>query len=91
MKISLNGLGFDIFREQTVDFGIVAVLIAYFLAFRYKEYNSIKIAFVLTLLTILLPVLFYPFAVCWFALGGILGTLSSAKQLYFIFLYSLFP
>ena len=50
-----------------------------------------KAVIVLTLLTILLPVIFYPFADCWFGLGKILGVISSAILLGAIFFIIVIP
>jgi hypothetical protein len=87
MKKFSNNTGLKISKKQTIEFGLVTVLVASFLALHFKEYNYTKAAIILTLLTILLPVLFYPFAYCWFGLGKILGTFSSVILLggvYFI-------
>ncbi|HMH33793.1 MAG TPA: SxtJ family membrane protein [Puia sp.] len=78
-------------KEQTKDFGMVTVLVTAFLAFRFKEYNYIRIAFVLSLVTIVLPMLFYPFAFCWFGLSRILGTIGSRILLGIIFLILVIP
>jgi Saxitoxin biosynthesis operon protein SxtJ len=66
-------------------------LILSFLAFHYKDYNYMKAVIVLTLLTILLPIVFYPLAYCWFGLGKILGTISSAILLGGIFFVIVIP
>jgi Saxitoxin biosynthesis operon protein SxtJ len=91
MKISFNSVGSKITKEQTKDFGMVAVLVTAFLAFHFKEYNYVKIAFILALLTIVLPVLFYPFALCWFGLSRILGIIGSGILLSIIFLVIVIP
>jgi hypothetical protein len=83
--------GLEISKVQTMEFGLVAVLIISFLAFHYKDYNYLKLVIVLTLLTILLPVVFYPLAYCWIGLGKILGTISSAILLGGIFFVIVIP
>ncbi|HEY4936371.1 MAG TPA: hypothetical protein VII44_07315, partial [Puia sp.] len=62
MRINTRKFKSAITQEQTKEFGMVMVLIISFIAFYLKEYNYIKIAFILTLITILFPVLFYPMA-----------------------------
>ncbi len=86
-----NGGGFKISKEQTKEFGLVTVLILSFLALRYKDYNYMKAVIVLTLLTFLLPIVFHPFAYCWFGLGKILGTISSSILLGGIFFIIVIP
>jgi polyferredoxin len=83
--------GLEISKVQTKEFGLVTVLIISFLAFHYKDYNYMKAVIVLTLLTILLPIVFYPFAYCWFGLGKILGTISSSILLGGIFFVIVIP
>jgi hypothetical protein len=91
MKIFNKMKGFGITKGQTKDFGLVTILITSFLAFHFKDFNYVKAVIVLTLLTILLPVIFYPFAYCWFGLGKILGVISSAILLGAIFFIIVIP
>ena len=91
MKKFNRGGRLEISKVQTMEFGLVAVLIMSFLAFHYKDYNYMKAVIVLTLLTILLPIVFYPLAYCWFGLGKILGTISSAILLGGIFFVIVIP
>jgi hypothetical protein len=91
MKKFNKGGGLEISKVQTKEFGLVAILILSFLTFHYKDYNYMKAVIVLTLLTILLPIVFYPLAYCWFGLGKILGTISSAILLGGIFFVIVIP
>ncbi len=91
MKKFNRGRELEISKVQTMEFGLVAVLIISFLAFHYKDYNYLKLVIVLTLLTILLPIVFYPLAYCWFGLGKILGIISSAILLGGIFFIIVIP
>lgn len=77
MKDFIKDAGLKTSNEQAKEFGLIAVLVTSFLAFHFRDYNYIKIAFLLTLLTILLPRVFYPLSFCWFSLGRILGNISS--------------
>ncbi|HXB42462.1 MAG TPA: SxtJ family membrane protein [Puia sp.] len=91
MRIPFNEVDLKITKEQTKDFGMLTVLVTCYLAFHFKEFSYIKIAFGLILLTVVLPVLLYPFAFCWFALSRILGIVSSKVLLGFIFLIIVIP
>jgi len=77
MKNFIKDSGFKISKVQSKEFGLVAVLFMSFLAFHFRDYNYMKAAFILTVLTMFLPSVFYPFSFCWFGLGKILGNISS--------------
>ena len=91
MRINTRKFKSAITQEQTKEFGMVMVLIISFIAFYLKEYNYIKIAFILTLITILFPVLFYPMALCWFGFGRLLGIISSGILLSMVFIIIVIP
>jgi prepilin signal peptidase PulO-like enzyme (type II secretory pathway) len=78
-------------KEQNREFGMVMVLITTFIAFYLKKYAYIKIAFALTLITLLFPVLFYPVAICWFGMGRSLGKISSGILLSLVFIVVVVP
>ncbi len=78
-------------REQTKDFGMIMILIMIFIGIYLNKYIYIKIAFGLTLIAIFLPVLFYPFAFCWFGLSRLLGTASTSILLSIIFIIIVIP
>jgi Saxitoxin biosynthesis operon protein SxtJ len=77
MKSLIKNAGFKISKVQSKEFGLVTIMITTFFAFHFRDYNYIKAAFVLTVLTLILPSIFYPFSFCWFGLGKILGIISS--------------
>lgn len=91
MKILFDNVGSKVTKEQTKEFGMLMALITAFLALRFKEYSYMKIAFAMILLTIVLPVLFFPFAFCWFGLSRILGIIGSGILLSLIFLIIVIP
>jgi hypothetical protein len=78
-------------KEQTKEFGMVLVLISIFLSIHKRDYNYMKVAFILTLITILVPIIFYPIAFCWFGLGKLLGNIGSVILLSIIFLLVVVP
>lgn len=76
----------QITRRENVEFGLVAILVSLFLALRVSGGHAyILAALVLTLLTIVVPRIFYPFAVVWFGLSRVLGRVSSAVLMTLVF------
>jgi hypothetical protein len=86
-------------RRENVEFGLVAILVVLFMALRagrihdahYLSGHYLLAAFVLTLLTIIVPRIFYPFAAAWFGLSGILGRVSSAVLMTLVFFGIVLP
>ena len=78
-------------KEQTKEFGMVLVLILIFISIYKRDYNYVKVAFILTLITLLFPMVFYPIAFCWFGLGKLLGNISSVILLSIIFFLVVVP
>ena len=81
----------DITKKQNMEFGLVTILATCFLAIYSKESSFITAAFILTLITIIIPVVFYPFTALWFGLSRILGTVSSMIILSVIFFLMVTP
>jgi hypothetical protein len=77
--------------KQCSEFGQVAVLICIFLSLYLKDGHFIMPAFLILLITILFPYLFYPFAVFWFGLSTILGRISSFLILSVLFIVLVIP
>ena len=73
MKMKRNISYPDISREQAKEFGMLTVLVMSFLAFYLRQNNLSVFIFILALLTLLFPLIFYPFAIVWFALSKLLG------------------
>ena len=91
MKNSIKDAGFKISKDQSKEFGMIAILVASFLAFHFRDCNYMKAVLVLTVLTMFLPSVFYPFSFCWFGLGKILGNISSYILLGGIYLLIVVP
>ncbi|HEY2648624.1 MAG TPA: SxtJ family membrane protein [Puia sp.] len=81
----------NIDKEQTREFGILAVLVTSFIAFYFGKYNLTGIIFILTLLTLVIPVIFYPFALFWSALSNMMGKISTAVILGIVFFIIVIP
>src|SRR5258706_1327015 len=77
--------------KQCVEFGLVAILVILALAIYVKNNNLVIAAFTLTLVTIIAPILLYPFAAFWFGLSEILRMISSTLLLGTIFFVIVMP
>jgi hypothetical protein len=78
-------------KQQCIEFGQVAILVVLFLALKYKTALWVDTAFGLTLVTILIPYVFYPFAVLWFGLSKILSKVGPVVLMTFIFFVIVMP
>jgi len=78
-------------KKQCMEFGQVAALAVLFFALRYKNDHLVTTAFVLMLVTIVLPIIFYPFAVVWFGLSELLSLVGPAIILTIIFFLVVTP
>jgi len=81
----------DVSKEQTREFGMLTVLVVSFIAFYWKQYNLLPVIFILSLITLLMPVIFYPFAVGWFGLSKIMGKISTGILLGIVFIVIVIP
>jgi hypothetical protein len=81
----------EISKEQTREFGMLTVLVTSFIAFYWKQYHLLPVIFILSGLTLLFPVIFYPFAVGWFMLSKIMGKISTAILLGVVFIIIVIP
>jgi hypothetical protein len=64
-------------KRQCLEFGLLIVLIAIYCGLHFKERYFYVAAFIVTLITILWPLVFYPFALVWFTLVKILSGIST--------------
>jgi hypothetical protein len=81
----------DISKEQTKEFGMLAVLVTAFFAFYFKKNNLAPVIFILSLLTLVFPLIFYPFAFIWFGFSKIMGKLSTGILLGIVFFIIVIP
>ena len=91
MKNSVKKIFKPVSKKQTVEFALVAILVALFLSLYFKTNTGVKVGFVITVAAILIPVVFYPFAVIWFGLSTILGAISSRVLMTIIFFVLVVP
>jgi hypothetical protein len=78
-------------KKQCMEFGQVATLASLIFALHYKNEHWVAAAFALILITIILPVIFYPFALVWFGLSELLSLVSPAILLTIIFFLIVTP
>lgn len=86
-KEFINGIT----KKQCMEFGQVAALACIFFAIRFKSDHFVNAALVLSLITILMPILFYPFAVIWFGLSKLLSSVSPVIIMAFLFFLFVVP
>ena len=78
-------------EKQSQEFGQVAVLATIIFTLYTGEKNFLIAALILSFITLTIPSVFYPFAVCWFGLSGILATVSSRILMGMVFLFIVIP
>jgi hypothetical protein len=74
-----------------MEFGQVTVLVTTFFALSRNGGHLVAIAFILSLITIVVPGIFYPFAVCWFGLSKIISQITSRVLMCIVFLVIVIP
>jgi len=77
--------------KQCTEFGMVVVLVSLAVAIYRKDNNLVIAAFMLTLATIIAPILFFPFASFWFALSEVLRRISTTLLLGIVFFVIVVP
>jgi len=77
--------------KQCTEFGMVAILVLLAVAIYHKDHNLVIAAFMLTLATIIAPILFFPFAAFWFALSEVLRRISTTLLLGIVFFVIVVP
>jgi hypothetical protein len=87
----IKELSLKITKKQCMEFGQVATLAVLFFALKFKNDHFVIAAFLLMLITILVPVVFYPFALPWFGLSKLLSVISPAIILTILFFLIVTP
>ncbi len=72
-------------KEQSIDTGMAMVLICLLLEMYTRRHQLIVVAIALLIVNMIYPKIYKPFAVVWFGLSRILGTVSSKIVLTIIF------
>ena len=74
-----------------MEFGQVLVLVCIGLGLYHKNFHFAIAAFWALLITILIPRIFFPFAVIWFGIAEILNKISSWLVLHLVFFILVIP
>jgi hypothetical protein len=85
MKYDIRKIFIGITKKQCVEFGLVTILASIFLSIYFKQNNFVISSFFLTLITIIVPIVFYPFAAVWFWFSKILSAIGSRVLLTIVF------
>lgn len=78
-------------KRECLEFGLLVILIMLYCGLHFKERYFFVAAFIATLLTILWPLLFYPFALIWFALIKFLSGISTRIIMLILFFVVVTP
>jgi predicted membrane metal-binding protein len=78
-------------KKQSVEFGLVTILVTILLAIYFKQNYFVLAALLLTLITLLVPIVFSPFAAFWFWLSKILSLIGSRVFLTIVFFIVVTP
>jgi len=74
-----------------MEFGQVATLASLYFAVHYKSNDLVFAALMIILVTIVLPIIFYPFAFLWFGLSKVMSKVSPVIILSVIYFLIVVP
>jgi hypothetical protein len=83
--------GSHVGKEQTKEFGMLAVLVVSFIAFYFHRYQLLPVIFILALSVLLFPFILYPFAFVWLGFSKWVGRISTGILLGLIFFIIVTP
>ncbi|MEX6688188.1 hypothetical protein QTN47_11815 [Danxiaibacter flavus] len=78
-------------KKQCIEFGVVAILVMAMLALFNKQNGYVIVIMLLCLVSLIVPLAFYPFTVIWFGLAKILSSISSQVILTIIYFLVVTP
>jgi len=81
----------SITKDQARDSGMAIVLILLVIGLFTKDEIYYKIATGVLLMNMIFPMFYYPFAIFWFGLSGIMGSVVSKVLLFVIYLIIVLP
>lgn len=82
---------FTITKKQTTEFGQVTVLVSLCFGLYFKDTYFEIAGLALLLMTMVIPVIFYPFAIIWFGFSKLLGEISSILMMSLVFFIIVTP
>lgn len=81
----------EISKKKCSDAGMAAVLIMLLIGLFTRRLIFYQIAIPLLVMNMIIPVFFYPFAIVWFGLSGLLGDILSRVILSVIYVLVVLP
>ncbi len=81
----------EVTQKQVTETGVLAAVLCTGIGLYQENYLWFKIAFGAGLITLLWPILIYPVARVWFAIGQVLSRISSAVLLTLLFVFIVIP
>jgi len=78
-------------KKQNIEFGMVMILIVAILSYGLENRTLLGVVILLTLITILAPVLFTPFTALWFWFSHAAGRIMSFILLTLVFILVITP
>ena len=81
----------SITKEQAKDSGMAIVLILLIIGLITKDLIWFKVATGVLLMDMIFPMFYYPFAIFWFGLSGLMGSIVSKGLLLIIYLVLVLP
>jgi predicted membrane protein len=86
-----NNVDPSLTKKQSVEFGLLSILITLLLAVFNNNISIVAAAIVLVLITMLLPITLYPFAWLWFKLVKVMSIFGPVIMLSIIFYLVVIP
>ena len=81
----------DISKKKCSDAGMAAVLIMLLIGIFTKKVIFYQIGIPLLVINMIIPVIFYPFAIAWFGLSGLMGDILSRIILSVVYIFVVLP
>jgi hypothetical protein len=81
----------DISKKKCTDAGMAAVLIMLLIGLFSHKVIFYQIGIPLLVINMIIPVFFYPFAILWFGLSGLIGDILSRIILSIVYIFIVVP
>ncbi|MEM6514774.1 MAG: SxtJ family membrane protein [Bacteroidota bacterium] len=81
----------EITKQKCVETAVVLSAVLLFFGWKYEDWNYVIATIFILIISLLIPILFYPIAKLWFALGTALGFISTNVLLTLIFFLVVTP
>jgi hypothetical protein len=76
---------------QCIEFGLLLTLVALLLALTHQDKVFVQAALTIVLISMIVPMAFYPFAYVWFTLARVLGRIGPVLLLGIVFFLVVTP